>query len=250
MYQALAIVHDESSSSLPAQTYEDENASRPPTTPIRASGVSADHNLFGATQSHHETLAVNKAAGDANRSLEEQRTHSLERLCAMKSRCIICKVLGQIPCRATNPIACRQGIFGYQSQYVYEGQSLNTVYTQQFKKGLKSFDAESQVCWICYMPFSCRPHSLNDATCEAQKDILNPIAWALFCLPIVLPPPEGKTLQAKIMSKVISKDKAIFDSVSRYTSWLSQPHPLIRHTTNLVELCIAFERLYEDKDWP
>lgn len=196
---------------------------------------------------HREALALGKVDGQKKRSVEQDRAHLLKHLCTMATRCIVCQVFGSIPCGSTL-YQCPTAILGYKSQYEYQGKLLRDIYDSQFKPPLKHFLAASKVCWMCYFPYSYKKHARDDETCTSQKDILLPIAWALFCLPIVLPPDEGHALQDQILTKA-GITTSIFDTVSDYAKWLAKPHDVVQSTSNLVELCLAFAELIIAKEW-
>lgn len=183
------------------------------------------------------------------RSLEQERTDLLSRLCAMKSQCIICQVLGFSPCGSKSLFQCSAAILGYKSKYQHEQQPLRIVYDSQFKPSLRNFSHACKVCWICYFPYSYKTHARDDDVCSSQKDILTPIAWALFCLPIVLASDEALALQAKVLAEA-GVTTPIFDTVQGYAIWLAKEHHTIPNTSNLVELCLAFAKLIIDKAWP
>ncbi|KAF9493147.1 P-loop containing nucleoside triphosphate hydrolase protein [Pleurotus eryngii] len=224
----------------PTQTFFDKHAIRSVTSPLPS--TSRPHG-------HHEALALNKQAGVTKRDLAQDRSQSFKRLVDMRDRCLTCQVFGRTPCGTEDAFRCPVGIYGYRCQYMVDGEALPTLYADVYKTALRNFDKTCRVCWICYFPFSYKTHSKDDNICKMQKDILSPIAWALFCLPIVLSPPVAQALQGKLLHAA-GITTSIFQSIEIYSQWLAKPHPTVKNSANLVELCIAFEQLYHAKDWP
>ncbi|KAF4571763.1 hypothetical protein EYR40_008286 [Pleurotus pulmonarius] len=224
----------------PALTFFDQHVLRSATPPLQST-----FQPLG----HHDALAFNKEAADVQRHLDNKRSDSLERLIKMRARCLTCQVFGRAPCGPDEPFRCPVGIYGHRNQYTVNDELLTTLYNDVYKNGLKKFQPISRICWICYFPFSYKTHNKDDDICRAQKDILSPIAWALFCLPIVLAAPAAQALQDKLLN-VAGITTPIFQSLETYSQWLPQPHPTVKQSANIVELCIAFEKLYESKDWP
>lgn len=238
--QASHDITDDHLNPPPTQTFFEQHAVRSVTSPLPSTS-----RPYG----HYDALALNKQAGVAKRDLEQNRSQSFKRLVDMRDRCLTCQVFGRTPCGNQDPFRCPIGIYGYRCQYMVDGETLPTLYANVYKEALRKFDRSSRICWICYFPFSYKTHSKEDDVCQTQKDILNPVAWALFCLPIVLSPPVGQALQDKLLH-VAGITTPIFESLEIYSQWLPKAHPTVKNTANIVELCIAFEHLYHAKDWP
>ncbi|KAF9492993.1 hypothetical protein BDN71DRAFT_1432811 [Pleurotus eryngii] len=213
-------VDKNSQSSLGTQTFFNKHCAWPVTLLLTAT-PSASATASPRPKGHHQGLTFNQVEGQAKCLLEQGRADSLKQLCDLKSRCLICQVFGRNPC-------------GSESDY---------------KPSLRRFNPTSKVCWICYYPFSYKKHTNSDTTCQEQKDILIPIAWALFCLPIVLLSTAGQSLQEKILKSAGIIDH-VFETVEGYSKWLVQQHKSVQNSSNLVEICIAFADLYHAKDWP
>ncbi|KAJ8694439.1 hypothetical protein PTI98_009363 [Pleurotus ostreatus] len=237
-----------SQSSSGTQSFFDKHCARP-VNPLFTATPSASATAPPRPKGHHQGLAFNQAEGEAKRLFEQRRADSLEQLCDLKYRCLICQVFGRNPCGFESVLQCPVTVLGYKCQYQHEGRLLSTIHDEDYKPLLKRFDPASKVCWICYYPFSYKKHTKNDATCQEQKDILSPIAWALFCLPIVLSPAAGQSLQEKILTSAGITDP-VFETVEGYSKWLVKQHQSVQNSSNLVEICIAFADLYRAKDWP
>ncbi|KAF4590588.1 hypothetical protein EYR38_009890 [Pleurotus pulmonarius] len=223
-----------------------------PTLPLATTRPPAVPNALlpsNIPRGHHQTLRLNQAAGQRNRSGMEDRYRALDLLRTMKDHCLICPVLCQPPCGHKEMFKCDTAIVGYKCEYTYNQEPLEHVYERQFKPAI-SFSSKSSVCYICYFPFHYKKHTLHDTTCLQQKDILLPIAWALFCLSITMSDDPGKALQLKVLEAAGYNDTTVFNSPYEYGKWLSQPHTTAQKSSNLVELCIAFARLNSDKSWP
>ena len=218
-------------------------------TPLLTATPSSSATAPPRPKGHHQGLAFNQAEGQAKRLLEQGRADSLKQLCDLQYRCLICQVFGRNPCGSESVLQCPVTVLGYKSPYQHEGRLLSTIHDEDYKPSLKRFERACKVCWICYYPFSYKKHTNNDATCQEQKDILSPIAWALFCLPIVLSPAAGQSLQEKLLKSAGITDQ-VFETVEGYSKWLVQRHNSVQSSSNLVEICIAFADLYRAKDWP
>lgn len=218
-------------------------------TPLSTATPPASATAPPRPKGHHQGLAFNQAEGQAKGLLEQRRADSLQHLCALKDRCLICQVFGRNPCTSESVLQCPVTIIGYKCQYQHDGRSLSSIYDEDFKPSFRKFDPASKVCWICYYPFSHKKHTKGDATCQEQKDILLPIAWALFSLPIVLSPAAGQSLQQKLLKAAGITDD-VFETAERYSKWLVQRPNSVQNSSNLVEICIAFTDLYRAKDWP
>ncbi|KAF4567079.1 hypothetical protein EYR36_010695 [Pleurotus pulmonarius] len=233
-------IPEDSENPTPLQIFFDAHGARA-VTPLVASA--------SRPNGHLEDLTRHIEAGNAKRESAQERNQSLKRLIDMRGRCITCQVFGKKTCGNQEVFGCTVGIYGFKCQYTINEEPLSTIYSDVYKSALKAFDQKSRVCWMCYFPFSYKPHTKNDDTCNAQKDLLSPIAWALFCLPIVLPSDVGRPLQDKLLTAA-GIETPIFESAERYSQWLAKPHPTVNHTANIVELCIAFEQLFHAKNWP
>ncbi|KAF4568675.1 hypothetical protein EYR36_010688 [Pleurotus pulmonarius] len=235
-------------SSSATQTFFDKHCARPVTS-LSTANPSASATAPPRPNGHHQGLALNQAEGQAKRLIEQDRAESFKQLCKLKDRCLLCQVFGRSPCGSESVLQCPVTVIGFKCLYEHEGRLLSAIYEQDYKPPLKRFDPVSRVCWICYFPFSYKNHTKNDAICQEQKDILIPIAWALFCLPTVLTHAAGQSLQDKILESA-GITHPVFETAQGYSKWLVQQHKDIPNSSNLVELCIAFADLYRAKDWP